>query len=951
MNKLNTIPKLILQNPYRVLGVYANSPQKDIVSNKGKAAAFINVGRPIEFPLDLKGSLPPLERTLEMLDEAEARLAIAKEKLLYTQFWFLKQTPIDDIAFNHLLHGDIEEALSIWKKQDNLSSIQNRMICLFMRNDMPFAMAMAIQLYEKFGQTYINNVDVSSTLQMSSIELEHQFLDALGENVGMMQLREVVSDPEWKSYIGEKLVAPLISKISAEVERAKRVDHTNATARKEAGQKLIDNTKEPLKQLKELLNKTDSQYQMIADKLGLEILQCGIDFFNNSESEEKHQTAMNIQKYALSVVAGTLAKQRCQENVNILQGIIDKLPPSKVKVENGNLQRIIALFVLLPIDVDAILKFLKDTCEDLVSIKGKLGKTHVYYQEQATLIAQIALSKSIEAVNELQEKEYPKLDNQLQRSSAIRTLTHAFAVSWETMLWIELMDTTQDFRTNRLNPNKTALHNILDQVDAFNYSSFSYGSVFSGCARSVEVDPYTYYTEGEMYALCYSIAGCQAYIKKFPHGAHMLDAKEKLAQLKDDERFVSARTMAQYKDYLEFYPNGRHADEARTQIKRFEEKERKDWLKRIESCKTIDMCNKILGKCNKYPDVWEKLDDKYFSLCKTSQDYRLYLERFGTAALHASEAESCIKRKKRQNIILTIISIILLGFCLFFIIKCDMDHRAQQEELQKKELELRYKQSLDSSDPKVGIMFLEDYPNCDDTKKNSVKKMINAGIKEEADLLLSNEDNLEELEEFLKRYDNSYRYLDNNDAIERVRTRIQEIETENERKAEEARLQKEREEEEARKREEYEKYGTDAKAWSTATSLGTIAAYEDYLSRYPNGKHKGEADKKIIDLEVQKVAGSGNYGYLPPSQKTSYGSGSKNSVYIKNSSSATITVLYSGAKSVRLVISPHSSKTVSLPSGTYRVVATASGVIPFYGTENLTGGSYESEYYISTTRY
>ena len=74
-------------------------------------------------------------------------------------------------------------------------------------------------------------------------------------------------------------------------------------------------------------------------------------------------------------------------------------------------------------------------------------------------------------------------------------------------------------------------------------------------------------------------------------------------------------------------------------------------------------------------------------------------------------------------------------------------------------------------------------------------------------------------------------------------------------------------------------------------------------------------------------------------------------MYIKNNSSATITVLYSGTKSVRLVISPQSSKTVSLPSGTYRVVATASGVIPFYGTENLTGGSYESEYYISTTRY
>ena len=41
--QVNTIPKLILQNPYRILGVYANSSQKEIVGNKGKATAFIKV--------------------------------------------------------------------------------------------------------------------------------------------------------------------------------------------------------------------------------------------------------------------------------------------------------------------------------------------------------------------------------------------------------------------------------------------------------------------------------------------------------------------------------------------------------------------------------------------------------------------------------------------------------------------------------------------------------------------------------------------------------------------------------------------------------------------------------------------------------------------------------------------------------------------------------------------
>lgn len=135
-----------------------------------------------------------------------------------------------------------------------------------------------------------------------------------------------------KLYWG-KPVSPLISKISSEVERAKKVDRKNATARKDAGKKLIDNTKESLKQLQSVLSRTDSQYQMIADKLGLEILQCGIDYYNNTEEDDAAITAMNLQKYAQSVVVGTLAKQRCDENVKILKKIIDNLPPKDVRIE------------------------------------------------------------------------------------------------------------------------------------------------------------------------------------------------------------------------------------------------------------------------------------------------------------------------------------------------------------------------------------------------------------------------------------------------------------------------------------------------------------------------------------------------------------------------------------------------------------------------------------------
>ena len=56
--------------------------------------------------------------------------------------------------------------------------------------------------------------------------------------------------------------------------------------------------------------------------------------------------------------------------------------------------------------------------------------------------------------------------------------------------------------------------------------------------------------------------------------------------------------------------------------------------------------------------------------------------------------------------------------------------------------------------------------------------------------------------------------------------------------------------------------------------------------------------------------------------------------------------MYSGVKSVKIVLGAYQSRSIILPSSSYDVVATSPGVIPFYGTENLTGGEYESEYYI-----
>ncbi|MCD7798272.1 MAG: hypothetical protein LUG84_02540 [Akkermansiaceae bacterium] len=162
---------------------------------------------------------------------------------------------------------------------------------------------------------------------------------------------------------------------------------------------------------------------------------------------------------------------------------------------------------------------------------------------------------------------------------------------------------------------------------------------------------------------------------------------------------------------------------------------------------------------------------------------------------------------------------------------------------------------------------------------------------------------------------------------------------------------------EARKRIEeldrQEKWGTDELAWNTAQKLGTIDACRTYLEFYPRGKHAKQANKKIIDEEVNRVFASGDYGSLPATEQTRRVRSSTTTIQITNNTGYTLTLSYSGKESKKLEISAHATQSVTLPSATYRVTASvnSSSVRPFAGEETYCGGEYKATYYISSSPY
>ena len=479
---------ILRNNPYRLLGVYSNSPTKERLANHNRMKAFLKVGKTVSFPLDLPQYLSAIQRTEASVMDAEAQLTLPKDQLLYAQFWFVKATHLDEVAFNHLFAGEIDKAEEIWQKKDTASSLQNRTVCALMREDYRRAVTCAETLY---GNPLYSDQFVSAILGADGnadvASLAFRFLDVLCDEVGANKLLPFITDDAWESHAEEKAVKPLVDNIQDAIAIAKKSKGKGAEARLKAGEALRKNTKSAFQQLKGFLSATDLQYQMIADKLGLEILQCGIDYFNGSDEPEAAHKAMDLQKYAQSIVVGQMAKDRCEENVDILQKIIEALPPSEVLAEDCAIKEELRKYCKLPDEICYAVTLLNKTKPHLQAIKNKLGSNNKYYLKISTQIVSNALHNLIEEVNAAQKQ-------------ATSETKKALREAWKTTLMMDTFDMEQDFKNNRYASNRSVLKDLYERYNVASHPyiaatvlmilSLIIGCIWQSCADYHDDTPY-----------------------------------------------------------------------------------------------------------------------------------------------------------------------------------------------------------------------------------------------------------------------------------------------------------------------------------------------------------------------------------------------------------------------------------------------------------------------------
>lgn len=487
--------ELILNNPYRVVGLLVGATAKEQDRQIKRLKQFIEAEQALEdyfsFP-----NLGHLNRSIENVNNAASKLNLDKDKIAASLFWFFKGYEIiDEPAFDALKEGDLNQAIDIWKRlassgevsKRNSSSFSNLSSLLLFTStsglnidykQFEFGIELKIKFLESDFSQDLKELATDKTYNISKKELQLLFLRQLlsgiekNKTISFNKFLEIISKLSFsaKEEILKELTNKPIELIEKIIEDNKKKRKANAIDSIKIGNSIYNGVYADLNLLRSILGNSSIKYAAISDKVSDEILQCGIDYFKyfKDTSTDPSGVVMELFQKALSLGVGNITKQRGQENLDSLKEWI------KDKPEREKHEKVIQYLELLKSLIDEFEKksetvanakqLLLKSWPHLSSVKSILGGTDTFYVGISSRIAGDAQGMCVSEINKLQDTFAVAYDNVTKRSTLF-LLAQKVNEALEVFSAIGGMELQPNLRTQFIQ-NKTSLTNLKSQLAA-----------------------------------------------------------------------------------------------------------------------------------------------------------------------------------------------------------------------------------------------------------------------------------------------------------------------------------------------------------------------------------------------------------------------------------------------------------------------------------------------------
>lgn len=455
-----------------MLGVPVNASAKDLAANKGRMK-LLDIGKDVAFPLDLPGLLSPINRSKESVTIAERDINLPQDKLRHALMWFARPSdPLGKLAYDHLLQGNIDTAITNFKRSASWESRLCLSTIFLIKNDIPAALSAVWSVIDLHCSEFVAGV-AGQTFSYDTDAVRSDYLSALASMVDIIDVYPQLSQSDVPDNLIDGLrtaaSSSLIAIIEKEIAKAKAVDKDNATAQHEAGKTLSNNTHRQRIKLEKLLGKNDPRYSRLVDKLAGQIFQCSVNYHNaidNATDEPVGATVIDeclkLARYAHSIAIGKMTKDRVQNGIGTLEDKKSKLPPAEVETEAMAIAQALRRFVSLPDKISYSVALINDTRQHLQSIKAKLGPVHSFYLQLSSQVVGNALHNCVAEVNAAQESEVIELNGTRYSVGSDKT-KEAVRAAWNCTKMMDGFDMDSQTRSH-FDTNKNTLRNMCSQL-------------------------------------------------------------------------------------------------------------------------------------------------------------------------------------------------------------------------------------------------------------------------------------------------------------------------------------------------------------------------------------------------------------------------------------------------------------------------------------------------------
>lgn len=429
--------RIITENPLRILGVYSDTPKKEIVANLGKMRAFSKTGKALSFDSDFTSLLGPVNRTLETIEKANNDISLPKDKLQAGLFWFMQHTDNDKAAIELLKTGDTQKAMQIIQKKGNYSSTVNMAVLALILKKWDLALYSYAYLLESdyrrkaLIKTFTDTEDYipeNDLVDYISSKLVQEFSNAHWIEQLQKDKIEIEGNmhPFKSRFVESKLLKRLTDKYVTQIKKEfdfvlVQASSASSSTRKDANANLRmaefveEKCKVLLKELRVALGKDNKIYINYADKIANQILENCIAYYNNdADNPQRARNVIKYTRYAYRAAESKATKERAKKNLDILEETIEKQLLEPIEEELNAIDKLVNDYRATRAKYNNTYQLstvIDDAYILINSIKNKTGKDDEKYLSISSNFVHFAIQEVIKEINSI-----PKITTYLERS-------------------------------------------------------------------------------------------------------------------------------------------------------------------------------------------------------------------------------------------------------------------------------------------------------------------------------------------------------------------------------------------------------------------------------------------------------------------------------------------------------------------------------------------------------